>query len=58
MVFPNPVPAGAAPEVAVQTSEAQLVDLAITDALGRCLWQCTRMLPAGTTPLTLPDTHQ
>ena len=52
--FPNPVPTGATVQLQVQTREAQLVHLSLTDAVGRTVWQQTVALPVGSTQLSLP----
>ena len=54
-VFPNPVPAGAALQFQLQTRDAQSVQLLLTDAVGRTVWRQAQALPAGTTPVTVPN---
>ncbi|GAB3575209.1 M12 family metallo-peptidase [Hymenobacter daeguensis] len=56
--FPNPVPAGGTLQLRVQSPEAQTVQLSVTDAVGRTVWQQSVPLPAGTTTLTVPETSQ
>lgn len=56
--FPNPVPAGGTLQLQLQTSEAQPVQLTLTDVVGRTVWRQAVALPAGTTVLAVPATSQ
>jgi hypothetical protein len=54
--YPNPVPTGGTLQLQLQTPEAQTVQLALTDMVGRTVWRQAVVLPAGTTLLAVPAT--
>ncbi|MBD2714727.1 T9SS type A sorting domain-containing protein [Microvirga sp. STR05] len=56
--YPNPVPAGGTLQVQVQAREAQTVELTVADALGRTVVRRAVAVPAGTSPLALPEARQ
>ncbi|HET9503634.1 MAG TPA: M12 family metallo-peptidase [Hymenobacter sp.] len=55
--YPNPVPAGAALAVQVQSATAQAVELQLVDVLGRLVLRRTVAVAAGSTRLPLPETQ-
>jgi len=57
-VAPNPVPSGGALHVLVDAPEAQTATLRLADLTGRVLLSRSLVLPAGSTEVLLPETHQ
>ena len=58
VAYPNPLPNGTPLQLRLHSSQAQTVELSVTDALGRALLRQDLSLPAGITLRLVPEASQ
>ncbi|MGI4863662.1 MAG: M12 family metallo-peptidase [Janthinobacterium lividum] len=58
VAYPSPVPSGASVQLQLQSPEAQMVQVLVTDAVGRVVLRQSVALGAGTTLRALPEASQ